>query len=94
MVLVPHSPCALQMAPGAQSLADLHEVVHVPASSRHRYAPHGMTPASSSPTVFTEVLPAQADAMTAHVLPAQTAPVAQSVFCWQLVLHAVALWQA
>jgi hypothetical protein len=53
-----------------------------------------MTPASSPPTVFTEVLPAQADTMTAHVLPAQTAPVAQSVFCWQLVLHAVALWQA
>jgi hypothetical protein len=82
------------MAPGAQSLAALHEVVHVPASSRHRYAPHEMTPASSPPTVFTEVLPAQAETMTTHVPVAQTAPVAQSVFCWQLVSHAVALWHA
>jgi hypothetical protein len=84
----------LHVAPGAQSLADVHEVVHVPASSRQRYAPHPMTPASSPPTLFTDVLPEQTETSDVHVPPAQTAPGAQSVFFWQLVLHALALWHA
>jgi hypothetical protein len=53
-----------------------------------------MTPASSPPTLLTDVLPEQTETSVVHAPPVQTAPVAQSVFFWQVVLHAVALWQA